>query len=196
VKLATTRLFPLLLMLALALLTLWLEHTVRQEAGVHPALRRHDPDYFVEKMLTTRFGADGAVEATLAAAKMIHYPDDDSTELIAPRMVQTRPNEPRITVTGDRGALSRDGEELFLYGDVLLVREDRADRSETRMRTTFLHVVQSRSLVRTDRDIVIWNERRTLSGRGMEYHNDSGQLFLRARVRGRIEPGPRSQPAR
>ncbi len=192
-KLPATRLFPLLLMLALALLTFWLEQMVREDAGRHPSLQRHDPDYIVERLNLVRYGADGAVESTLAAAKMIHYPDDDSTELIAPRMVQTKPNEPRVTVTAQRGALSQDGEEVFLYDDVLLVRDAAAGAPESRMRTSFLHVVRARSLVRTDRDIVISEEGRVLSGRGMEYFNDSRQVFLRDRVRGRFEPRKKDQ---
>ena len=187
-RLSTTRLFPLLLMLSLAALTLWLERTVRDEEGVHPSLRRHDPDYVVDNLLHTRFNAEGSVESTLAAAKMIHYPDDDSTELVAPRVVQTKPNEPRVTLTADRGALSQDGEEVFLYGNVLLVREANADRPETRMRTSFIHMVRARSVMRSDREVVISEEDRELSGRGMEYHNDSRQLFLRDRVSGRFEP--------
>lgn len=187
-RLSVARLFPLLLMLALALLTFWLERTVREEEGVHPSLRRHDADYIVENLSLTRFNAQGATESTLAAAKMIHYPDDDSTELVAPRVVQTKPDEPRMTVTADRGALSYDGEEVFLYDNVLLVREAASDRSETRMRTSFLHVVRAKSLVRTDRDVLITEDKRVLSGRGMEYHNESRQLYLREQVRGRFEP--------
>ena len=195
-KLSATRLFPLLLMLALAALTLWLERTVREEEGVHPSLRRHDPDYVVENLTHTRFDAQGIVESTLAAAKMIHYPDDDTTDLIAPRVVQTKPNEPRVTLTAERGVLSQDGEEVFLYDNVQLVREAGADRSETRMRTSFMHVVRAHSVLRTDRDIVITEQDRVLSGRGMEYHNDSRQLFLRERVRGRFEPKKRESPAK
>ena len=187
-KLSTTRLFPLLLMLALAALTFWLERTVREEEGAHPSLRRHDPDYVVDNLKHTRFSAQGAVESTLAAAKMLHYPDDDSTDLIAPRVVQTKPSEPRVTLTADRGALSQDGEEVFLYGNVLMVREGGPDRSETRMRTSFMHIVRAHSVIRTDREVEITEEDRVLSGRGMEYHNDSKQLFLREQVRGRFEP--------
>lgn len=193
---SSTRMFPLLLMLALAGLSLWLERTVREEESLHPSLRRHDPDYIVERLVHTRFNALGTVESTLEAAKMVHYPDDDTTELLAPRMVQTKPNEPRVTLTADRGALSQDGEEIFLYGNVLLVREAAPDRPETRVRTTFLHVVQARSLVRTDRDVLITEEDRVLSGRGMEYHNDSKELFLRERVRGRFEPRNREALAK
>ena len=187
-KLSTTRLFPLLLMLALAALTFWLERTVREEEGAHPSLRRHDPDYIVDNLMHTRYNALGGVESTLAAAKMLHYPDDDSTDLIAPRVVQTKPDEPRVTMTADRGTLSQDGEEVFLYGNVLLVREAGRERSETQMRTSFLHVVRSHSVVRTDRDVLITEADRVLSARGMVYHNDTQELFLSARVRGRFEP--------
>lgn len=180
--------FPLVLMLALAGLTFWLERTVREEDGAHPSLRRHDPDYVVDNLAHTRFNVQGIVESTLAAAKMLHYPDDGSTELVAPRMVQTKPNEPRVTLTADRGTLSQDGEEVFLYGNVLVVREAGPEGAETRMRTSFMHVVQAHSVIRTDRDVVITEENRLLSGRGMEYHNDTKELFLRERVRGRFEP--------
>ena len=188
--------FPLLLMLALAALTFWLERTVREEEGMHPSLRRHDPDYVVDNLAHTRFNAQGVVESTVAATKMLHYPDDDSTDLLAPRVVQTKPNEPRVTLTADRGALSQDGEEVFLYGNVLVVREGERDRSETRMRTSFMHVVNAHSVMRTDRDVLITEDDRVLSGRGMEYHNDSKQLFLRERVRGRFEPKNRDTPGK
>ncbi len=180
--------FPLLLMLALAGLTFWLERLVREEEGVHPSQRRHDPDFVVDNLTHTRFNVKGQVDSTLAAAKMLHYPDDDSTELVAPRVVQTKPNEPRVTLTADRGTLSQDGEEVFLYDNVLMVREAGGGRRETRMRTSFMHVVQGRSVIRTDRDVVITEEDRVLSARGMEYHNDSMELFLHERVRGRLEP--------
>jgi lipopolysaccharide export system protein LptC len=187
VRLSTTRLFPLGLMLSLALLTFYLERTVRDEHG-HPALRRHDPDYIVTNFTTTTYNRDGVTEAKLTAARMVHYPDDDSTELVAPRLLQSKPAEPRITVTADRGALSRDGEEIFLYDNVVLVREADGERPAARLTTSFLHVVRDRSLVRTDRQVEIVEDRRRLSGRGMEYNNELRSMVLRENVRGRFEP--------
>lgn len=191
-RLSTTRMFPLLLMLSLAALTFWLERTVREEDGVHPSQRRHDPDYVVDNLTHTRFDVQGRVESTLVAAKMLHYPDDDSTDLVAPHVVQTKPNEPRVTLSADRGALSQDGEEVFLYDNVLLVREAGPDNGGSRMRSSFMHVVQGRSVIRTDRDVEITEDDRVLTGRGMEYHNDTKELFLRERVRGRFEPSKKA----
>jgi lipopolysaccharide export system protein LptC len=174
-------------MFSLALLTFYLERAVRED-DAPSAMRRHDPDYLVANFTTTTYNKDGAAESILSAAKMIHYPDDDTTELLAPRVVQSKPQEARMTVSADRGTLSRSGEEIFLYDNVQLVREADALRPEARMTTSFLHVVRDRSLARTDREVQIVEDQRSLEGRGMEYNYDSGQLFLHSDVRGRFVP--------
>lgn len=174
-------------MLALALLTFWLDRAVHEEER-QPSLRRHDPDYIVDNFTIRNFDRNGDIASTLAASKMVHFPDDDSTELIAPRVVQTKPNEPRMTVQADRGALSQDGAEIFLYDNVLLVRDATKEAPAARMTTSFLHIVRSRSLVLTDRHVVITEKGRSLEGRGMEYSNETQQLFLRSHVRGTMDP--------
>jgi len=180
-KFSTTRLFPLGLMLALALLTFYLERTVREDDSP-PAARRHDPDYYVAKFTTTTYNREGAVETVMSAQRMVHYPDDDTTELFEPRVMQAKPQQPRYTVRAERGQLSRDGDEIFLYGSVLLVREAAADRPEARMTTDFLHILRDRGLVRTDREVKIVEGVNSLFGRGMEYNNESRELVLRSDV--------------
>jgi lipopolysaccharide export system protein LptC len=187
VNITTTRLFPLALMLALALLTFYLDRTVRDEDG-QPAKRSHDPDYIISNFTTTTYDRDGKPLSVLSAARMTHFPDDDSTELVAPRIVQTKPKEPRMSVQAERGALSGDGEEVFLYDNVVLVREADEMRPEARLTTSFLHIVRDRSLVRTDREVTIVEDARSLSGRGMEYNSESRVFTLLADVRGRFEP--------
>jgi lipopolysaccharide export system protein LptC len=184
----TTRLFPLALMLALAALTLWLEHQVQGEGGEHPSMRRHDPDYVVINFTTTTYDRDGRAETVLSAERMQHYPDDDSTELSSPRVLQSRPLQPRFTVRADRGKVSREGDELFLYDNVVLVREADGGRPEARMSTSFLHVLRDRALVRTDRKVLFEEDGRSLTGRGMEYRNDTRELVLLSEVRGNLEP--------
>lgn len=186
-RLSNTRVLPLALMFLLALVSFWLERTVREEEQ-RPVVRRHDPDYIVTNFITTSYNREGAAESVLSADRMVHYPDDDSTELLRPRVVQTRPNEARMTVSAERGAISRDGDDIFLYDNVLLVRAADRERPEARMTTSFLQVVRDRSLVRTDRDVVIHEDRRTLAGRGMKYDNEAQMLQLMSHVRGVFEP--------
>jgi lipopolysaccharide export system protein LptC len=188
VSFSATRLFPLGLMLALALLTFYLERTVRED-DPPSGLRRHDPDYYVTNFTSTTYTQDGAVETVMSAERMVHFPDDDTTELVAPRVAQSKPNQPRYTVRADRGQLSADGDEIFLHGNVVLVRDASAQTPEARMTTEFLHVLRDRSLVRTDRPVTIVEGTRALSGRGMEYDNASRELVLRANVVARFAAG-------
>jgi len=184
---AADRAFPLALMLALALLTFWLDRTVREEDAI-AVPQRHDPDYIVSNFTVTNYNRDGKVESTLTARKMTHYPDDDSTELEFPHVVQTKPGEPRMTLTADRGALSHDGVDVFLRDNVVLVREAHEETPEQRVTSPFLHLVREKSLVRTDREVLIFQQDRELAGRGMIYNNDTGQFLLHERVRGRFDP--------
>jgi lipopolysaccharide export system protein LptC len=121
VRLTTTRLFPLAIMLSLALLTFYLDRMVR-EGETAPPQRRHDPDYIITDFTSTTFDGEGKAISVLSAQRMVHYPDDDTTELYAPRVLQTKPSQPRLSVSAERGAVSADGEELFLYDNVVLVR--------------------------------------------------------------------------
>jgi len=185
-NLSSTRLFPLLLMLTLALLTFWLER-LSQEEPTPQAPRRHDPDFIIEGFTLTEYGANAKPVTTLSAAKMTHYADDGSTELVAPRAVQTRPDEPRLRLSADRGTLTQDGDELLLYDNVLLTRDNAAGVEDSRLRTSFLHFVAPRSLVRSDREVEYTSPGRSLRARGMEYDNTTGQLVLHAQVRGTYE---------
>lgn len=187
-RLSATRVFPLVLMLVLALLSLWLERAARETAPP-AAPRAQDPDYYAEQFTITDFSREGVPVTALSAARMVHFPGDDTTELVAPRIEQTKPAQPRLTLTAQRGTLSRDGAEVFLYDDVELVREA-GEAPEARMQTSFLHVLRDRSLVRTDREVTISEPGRSLIGRGMEYDNEARRLVLRADVRGYFEATP------
>jgi lipopolysaccharide export system protein LptC len=184
---STTRLFPLALMLSLALLTFWLDHQVRIDEGAHPSTRRHDPDYLIDNFTTTTYTRDGNVETVLSASKMVHFPDDDSTDLTTPRVLQAKPDQPRYTARADRGKVSREGDEIFLYDNVVLVREADSVRPQGRLTTSFLHILRDRNLVRTDREVLFEEPGQWLKGKGMEYFNATRELFLHSDVHGQFE---------
>ena len=184
-RIGSTRLFPLLMALLLAVLSYALERAVR-DAPLEPEPRRHDPDYIAEHFVLTTYGVDGSVESRVSADKMTHYPDDGTTDVLAPRAALSKPGEPRYWGRAARGAVADDGEELFLYDDVVVVREADATRPEARLETQFLHIVGGQALARSDREVRLREGERELSGRGMEFHQESGQFILRDRVRGRF----------
>jgi len=187
---APTRLFPLLVALVLAVLSYALERAVR-EGPLGPEPRRHDPDYIVDVFVMTAYGTDGSVESRITADRITHFPDDGTTDVVAPRLVFSKPGSPRYRGRAQRGSVADDGEEVFLYDDVVLIREADAQRPEARLETDFLHIVGGPAIARSDREVRLRDGASKLSGRGMEYHHETGRFLLRTEVRGQFEPRTR-----
>ena len=77
--------FPVLLLAAVAAMTVWLDRQVQPPEAATHGKARHDPDYIVDNFTVTRIGPDGIVRYKMNARRMQHYPDDDTTDLDAPR---------------------------------------------------------------------------------------------------------------
>ena len=184
-----SNLFPLLLLLVLAAGSLWLERAVQPPERDRSGKTRHDPDFIAEDFAVTKMSATGKPEYSLSAARMLHYPDDESTDIVGPRLVQSRDNAAPIIIRADRGLVSGNGEEASFYGNVVVVREAGRGRSELRMQTEYLQIVPDRDLARTDKPVIITEGRSRLAGVGMELNNKTRQFRLLSQVRGTFDAG-------
>lgn len=180
-------LFPLLLMLALAAASLWLERAVQAPEYDKSGKLRHDPDFVAEEFGIVKMDAAGKPEHTLFAERMLHYPDDESTSIVAPRLVQRHDQATPIVIHADRGLISKNGEDASFFGNVVVVREAGRGRSELRVQTEYLEIVPERDLARTDQPVIITEGRSRLSGIGMEFNNKTRQFWLRSQVRGTFD---------
>jgi lipopolysaccharide export system protein LptC len=179
---------PLLFVGILAALTFWLDRAVQlpdREAGMPP---RHDPDYIVDKLTAVRMSKTGATSYTLAAEKMIHYPDDDTTALITPRFVSYGSAKAPVTITSREALVSPNGDHVYFQGDVRVTRAAYDGHSEMVMRTAFLHVMPEKHLARTDRSVTITDEATVVTADGLELNSETRILKLLSNVRGTYDP--------
>ena len=183
-KTRTNTLFSLALAAGLAALTMWLERMVQAPAGGQPNALEHDPDFIVERFTATSLDKTGRPESRLTARRMTHYPDDETTELEEPRLVQFREQGPPVRISAERGTVTKDGDEVRLYGNVLVVREGTKGRPELQMETTFLQVLPKQDIARTPEAVVITEGASRLTGVGMDYNTKTRQFELKARVNG------------
>jgi lipopolysaccharide export system protein LptC len=179
-----TPLLPLALMAFLGLLTLWLQYTVMEGSGGDAKPVGHDLDAVVENFTVQRLDRSGKLEYTLSAPKMMHFADDGSGEVLYPRLFQVADDGGNVIATANRGLINRQGEEAFLYGNVLLLREATPQRPEFRARTEFLHVLAEEGMLRTDRSVTISEGNSLLTGVGMEVNKNKQQFSLQSRVKG------------
>jgi lipopolysaccharide export system protein LptC len=185
--------FPVLLLAALAAVTVWLDQQVQPPERAREGKARHDPDYIVENFSATRIGPNGTARYTLSARRMMHYPDDDTTYLDAPKFVNFGRANSTVTVTSKSAMLSSNGESAYLIDDVHLVRPAYADNSELTMQTSWLHIIPDDNVAKTDKPVQITDANTLITSVGLEFNNETRILKLLSHVRGRYE---KPKPAR
>ena len=180
-------LLPLALMAFLGVLTLWLQYAVREGAGIESKAPAHEPDAIVENFTVQNLDTTGKVRYTFSAPKMEHFADDGSGEVLYPRVVQLVPDGGNYVATANRGTINRQGEEAFLYGNVLLLREATPEEPELRARTEYLHVLAAQGILRTNQSVTISEGRSELSGVGLIVNKAKQQFTLLSQVRGTFD---------
>ena len=187
-KSRVTPLLPLALMAFLGLLTLWLQYAVREGADGDARPAAHEADATVENFTVRTLDTSGRLRYTVSAPKMQHFGDDDSGEVLYPRVVQVADDGGgNYIATANRGTINRQGEEAFLYGNVLVLREATPEEPELRARTEYLHVLAAQGILRTNQSVTISDGRSTLTGVGLVINKAKQQFTLQSEVRGTFD---------
>jgi len=182
-----TTLAPVLLVGMLAGLTFWLDH-IAQPSVQDTGGSRHDPDYIVDRFSAVRMSEAGVASYTLSAARMMHYPDDDSTLMTEPRFVSYKTAKAPVTITADQAVVSSRGEHVYFQDNVRVTRAAHGTASELVVRTPYLHVIPDENFAKTDRAVTITDAAITVTAVGLELDNDTRIIKLLSNVRGTYDP--------
>ena len=188
--------FPLTLLALLAALTFWIDRTVQPPQPKRDGSSRHDVDYRMSDFTTTKTDRNGSPRYVLSAVELVHYPDDDSTQLVRPRFTQYAARKPYTQIHGQRGQVSRDGENVYFMDNVQVERGATAGRGKMTVLTDYLHLIPEQEMAITDRPVSILQEPRTvIRATGMEYNKKLRTVKLFNRVRVHYErPGSGAPP--
>jgi len=174
----TTAWLPVGLLLLVAALAVWLNSAVQGVPPRNDGSKRHDPDMLVENFVAKQFGIEGKIRYTLAAQKMVHYPDDDTSQLTAPRFEALEQNAPPVSVTSQTAMLTQKGDEIFLYGDVVMVREATPTTSRITVHTSFMHLIPDSGIAQTDKPLVMEDANTIVNARSMLANNKLQTITL------------------
>jgi lipopolysaccharide export system protein LptC len=180
---------PLAVLALLVGLTVWLNQLVQAPAVRADGSLRHDPDLMVDNFNASKLGVDGEVLYTLAARKMVHYPDDDSALLESVTLEAFEPRQPKMTVTANHGRLEQGGDRVLIEGNVVVVREAGVKSERARLTTDRLLVLPDEGIARTDSEVNLVSDTRSIVGTGMELDNRARTISL-DRVRAIFKPAP------
>ena len=174
---------PLVPLIGLLGVTYWLNQQAQPEQATPDSSKRHDPDAIVENFSATKLNELGAPSFIMAAKKMLHYPDDDSTSLEEPRITMLSAGQPAIHAIAKRATVSSKGDEVFLHDDVEVLREASEKQDSFKLQTQYLRIVPDQNLADSDRAVTIVDAHNIVHATGMELNNKARTLKLLSQVR-------------
>lgn len=170
-------------LIGLLAVTYWLNQPTQPEFSGADGAKRHDPDAIVERFSATRLNKLGEPHYIIAAEKMQHFPDDDSTTLDMPRLISRSGELPTIMTSAKSGILSSKGDEVFLHGDVEIIREASTKQEKLTLQTEYLHIIPDQDLMKTDRAVTINQAHNTLHAIGLEMNSKVHTIQLLSQVK-------------
>jgi lipopolysaccharide export system protein LptC len=179
---------PLLPLFGLLGATYWLNQQVQPEPAKRDSNKRHDTDAIIENFTATKLNEQGAPAFIMAATKLLHYPDDDSTSLETPRITMLSAEQPTIYAIAKHGAISSKGDVVLLHGDVEVLREASAKQSGLTLQTDYLNILPDLNLANTDRPVVVVDAHNIVYATGLEMDNRTRTLKLLSQVRSEHVP--------
>ena len=196
-------LFPLVVLLLLAMLTFWLARTIRLAQPPVAAPINRAADYVVEKFTLTRLSDTGEQRYVLTADRMLHFPADDSSLLVRPRLSQALAGEGDLRIIASRGVIAAGGEETYLHDEVEIVRAQPQPRGasrgappdDLRITTSYLRVVPDDDRADTPAAVRVERGSTVLTGTGMLFDNRYRRVRLDADVRAIYTTGSRTAAA-
>lgn len=188
-----SQLFPIIMLALLAGLTFWLQKTIDAGNGTQNGKLRHEPDATAENFVVRRFDETGQVKYRLTAPSLVHYPDDDSSELVSPTLISYRPNAPSVTITGDNAKVTSKGETVYLWDNVSVTRASTAERPALVARMPDLTAQPDAGFAFTSSPVEITQGQSWVTGVGAQIDNNNATFVLQSQVKGQYIR-PRATP--
>ena len=184
---------PLILLALLAALTFWLDRKVQPTSRGPDGKTRHDPDFMMEGFSAVQMNPDGTRRYALSARRLVHFPDDNSTELEAPRLTYFDYQRAPVTVRSETATATSGGDDVYFHGDVQVVRTAYDRNAELGLFTSYLHVVPDRDFAETDKPVRIVEGNSTANAVGLEFDNRTRRFKLLSEVKANYAISPRIQ---
>jgi len=178
------QLFPIALALLLAALSFWLQSAVNIEETRHDGKLRHDPDAIAEHFTVRSFDTEGRLKYRLSAPYLEHFADDDSSELRSPVLVDYTPDAPALTFSSLNAKVTSGAGTVYLWDDVVVVRDATASRPEVRATMPYLTVQPDLGTAFTGSPVEITMGASRLNGVGATLDTNTSTFVLQSQVTG------------
>ena len=188
-----TAIIAVLLLALLAGTTYWYSQSTRI-GGLSNPVSREGPDVVVDGATLTQFDAQGRATNKLIGDRVTHYPSDDRVEVIRPRMISLRADQPQLDARANHARVEDGGARVVLTGDVTVIRAAGKDgEPPMRLSTERLVALPDLEQFSTDAPAEIERGGSRISSVGMDYDNIKRTVKFRSKVQGTVEANPKAK---
>ena len=157
--------------------TWWASEYAQRAVDIDPPARNtHEPDNWAKQLVLLRTDPQGAVIQRLEGDLMEHFPDDNSYELLKPRVFALRPENPLVIATSRTATIYEDGDRIVMHGDAVLLRLGDAERQPLNFRSDAITMLVKQDITYTDLAATAISGRSIMRGVGMRYNNATRML--------------------
>ena len=175
------------LMAALAGITWWLLQATLPSPNENQARpKTHTPDYFADNFSVSELDQSGATQYRLTAASLVHYEDDENSDLSKPAIRAFQPGKPIVTATGDTGKLNSDASIVDLYGNAQILRVAGYGDPQMQANSEHFRVLVNDDVIETEKPVKLQRGLSIMTASGMNYNNVTREMRLFGNVRGAI----------
>ncbi|GAB5098224.1 LPS export ABC transporter periplasmic protein LptC [Caballeronia sp. HLA56] len=180
-------LLPLVAMAALAGITYWLlQSTLPSGAPAPEQPKRHTADYFAENFSVSELDTSGTTQYRLTAKSMVHYEDDENSDLTLPAMRMFQPQKPTVTATAQRGTVNGDVSIVDLYDNARILRAAGFGDPQMQADSQHFRVLVNDDVILTEKPVRLQRGPSVMTANGMNYNNVTREMKLFGNVRGAI----------
>jgi len=179
--------FAVLLLFVVLVTSYWYAQTLRLAPAADGG-RGGEVDFYAEDVALTGFDAAGRPHYRLFADRMTHFGNNDDVDLVKPRLLSMRPDQPQVQATALAAHAQNNAQTVHLYGNVVITRAAGGTQDAMRLETESLTAVPDDDHFWTDAPVRLQSGRSVISGKGMDFDNVARRVELRGDVTGSFPP--------
>lgn len=138
------------------------------------------------------FGETGLPKSKIIGDQIFHYPDEEDSEIIKPRITLFREKGLPVYITADHGWINKEGTRVFLKGHTIIKREKSLENRFSQLETPELTIWPNKNFAETEEAVKITTASTIATGVGMKAYLDTEHYYLLNNVKGRHIPAKRT----
>jgi lipopolysaccharide export system protein LptC len=180
-------LITLLLILSIGLSS-WSILIGKKSDALAPTNSSKEPDAYMENVVATILNKQGIPSMKIETPKMVHYADNDMTNISKPHITVYRQSPEPWYINSDFAKATSGVEQILFWDNVVIHHAEDTDNPTTTMTTTLLTVFPNKQLAKTNQPVTVTQPNSILHAIGMLANMNDGTIKLLSNARGEYVP--------